>query len=394
VVCHTNHALDQFLEHLIAASVKDLVRIGRNGISIILESKNLRTISKQSFKSRLEAHALSLAFKAKELSEQILLNHLKSASRIKSPNWYSIREHLHRNYNKIYKQFLFPTRYKPNVGSRPVLFDLWLAGYEGGFAESKKLCISSRLETVLSIAKGNVYHLALEDRSALVNYWAEEITGDIIHNMSNLLRDIENSRTTISLVHEEVNRRILGTTNVIGLTTTGLAKNALVLRGVNAKVVVCEEATEVLEAYILSTFMPSVQHLILIGDHEQLRPQIRNHNLFSINSTRGKRYQLDRSLFKRLAGQSTEKPYVPISQLNIQRRMRLEISRLVRHTLYPELVDYLDIKYLPNIPGMRQNVFWYYYTHPEASAQRDTEGKSRSNDFEVQMTSALMHHII
>lgn len=97
----------------------------------------------------------------------------------------------------------------------------------------------------------------------------------------------------------------MGTGDVIGLITTGLAKNASVLRSVNAKIVVCEEAAEVLEAHMLGTFMPSVQHLILIGDHEQPRPQIKNYDLFSIESNRGKQYQLDRSLFERLVGQST-----------------------------------------------------------------------------------------
>ncbi|KAH8726711.1 P-loop containing nucleoside triphosphate hydrolase protein [Phaeosphaeriaceae sp. PMI808] len=394
VVCHANHALDQFLEHLIAAGVEDIVRIGGNGTSSLLESKNLRTISRQSFRTRSQAHALSLAFKEKELSGHVLLNYLKSASRIQNPDWHSVRDHLHRNYNEVYEQFLYSARNVSKTGSKVAPFDLWLAECEAGSVEPKRSFTSSKLETVLSIAKENVYHLTLEDRSTLVNHWTNEITGDIVRNMSASLRDIENSQTTISLVHEETDRRILGTADVIGLTTTGLAKHASVLRNINAKVVVCEEAAEVLEAHMLGTFMPSVQHLILIGDHEQLRPQIKNHDLFSIESNRGKRYQLDRSLFERLAGQSAGQHWIPITQLNIQRRMRPEISRLVRNTLYPRLVDHADTKSLPSVPSMRKNVFWYHHTNPEASHQYDTEGKSHSNDFEVQMTSALVRHIV
>lgn len=394
VVCHTNHALDQFLEHLITAGVEDIVRVGGNGTSSLLESKNLRTISRQSFKSRPQAQALSLAFKAKELGEQVLLNHLKSASRIQNPDWHSIRDHLHRNYNEIHEQFLFPARSESKTRSKLTPFDLWLAKCEQSSVEPMKSFTSSKLETVLSVAKQNVYHIALEDRPTLVNHWANEITGEIVREMTNSLQDIEHSKTTIRFVHEEVDRRVLGTTDVIGLTTTGLAKNASVLRSINAKVVVCEEAAEVLEAHILGTFMSSVQRLILIGDHEQLRPQIRNYDLFSIKSDRGKRYQLDRSLFERLAGQSTGQHQIPITQLNIQRRIRPEISRLIRETLYPRLVDHPDTKSLPNVPGMRKNVFWYNHSNPEASPQYDTEGTSHSNDFEVQMTSALVHHIV
>jgi hypothetical protein len=116
--------------------------------------------------------------------------------------------------------------------------------------------------------------------------------------------------------------------------------------------------------------------------------------MFSIESNRGKQYQLDRSLFERLAGQSTGQHQIPINQLNIQRRMRPGISRLIRETLYPRLVDYPDTKSLPNVPGMRKNVFWYHHTNPEASPQYDTEGKSPSNDLEVQVTSALVRHIV
>jgi hypothetical protein len=34
----------------------------------------------------------------------------------------------------------------------------------------------------------------------------------------------------------------------------------------------CEEAGEVLKAHTLTTFLPGVKHVILIGDYEQLWP--------------------------------------------------------------------------------------------------------------------------
>jgi superfamily I DNA and/or RNA helicase len=159
-------------------------------------------------------------------------------------------------------------------------------------------------------------------------------------------------------------------------------------------VIICEEAAEVLEAHMLSTFMQSVQHLIQIGDHEQLRPQVTNFRLFSLESNKGKQYQLDRSLFERLAKGSLGKPCIPITQLTIQRRMRPEISRLIRDTLYPRLVDHPVTKILPAVAGMRKNVFWYHHTEPEVRVQDTTRGKSHSNDAEVCMTHALVRHII
>ena len=39
------------------------------------------------------------------------------------------------------------------------------------------------------------------------------------------------------------------------------------------QVVIVEEEGEVFEAHILASFAPTTEHLILIGDHEQLRPK-------------------------------------------------------------------------------------------------------------------------
>jgi superfamily I DNA and/or RNA helicase len=101
-------------------------------------------------------------------------------------------------------------------------------------------------------------------------------------------------------VYDEVDRRVLADVDVIGVTTSGLARRISVLRHIESRVVICEEAGEVLEAHMLSALIPSVQHIIQIGDHQQLRPQIVNHKL-SMESLSGDLYQLDRSQFERMA---------------------------------------------------------------------------------------------
>jgi superfamily I DNA and/or RNA helicase len=57
------------------------------------------------------------------------------------------------------------------------------------------------------------------------------------------------------------------------MTTTGAAMHQQLLGGLGAKVVLVEEAAEVLEAHILACLSPSNEQLILIGDHYQLRPK-------------------------------------------------------------------------------------------------------------------------
>lgn len=63
---------------------------------------------------------------------------------------------------------------------------------------------------------------------------------------------------------------------VIGMTTTGAAKYRKLLQEVRPCLVIVEEAAEVLEAHTITTLSPACQHLILIGDHHQVRTTPKN----------------------------------------------------------------------------------------------------------------------
>lgn len=110
----------------------------------------------------------------------------------------------------------------------------------------------------------------------------------------------------------------------------------------------------------------SVEHVISIGDHEQLRPSTNNYNL-SLESQAGAPYKLDRSQFERLSVGEPGRLTLPVAQLSIQRRMRPEISRLIK-TIYPRLVDHNTTEVLPHVVGMRDNVS-NTYPHLDLSIQ-------------------------
>lgn len=57
--------------------------------------------------------------------------------------------------------------------------------------------------------------------------------------------------------------------------------------------VVVEEAAEVLEGHVITTLSQDCQHLILIGDHKQLRP---NPTVYAL----ARKYKLELSLFERM----------------------------------------------------------------------------------------------
>lgn len=151
--------------------------------------------------------------------------------------------------------------------------------------------------------------------------------------------------------------RVLAKAKVIDVTTSGLARNLDVLRQVQAKVMVCEEAGEVLEAHLLTALFPSVEHAILIGDHQQLKPQIANYELSSENPP-GTQYSPDVSLFERLLHPNNPKATpIPYSTLRTQRRMHPSIACLIRDTLYPDLVDDPSVHNHPAVEGMKNRLF-------------------------------------
>ncbi|PKC63904.1 hypothetical protein RhiirA1_396468 [Rhizophagus irregularis] len=126
------------------------------------------------------------------------------------------------------------------------------------------------------------------------------------------------------------------------------------------------QAGEVLEAHILSALTPSTQHLILIGDHNQLRPSVSTYSL-SMELQIGEYYQLDKSLFERFVD-GNNAITIERTRLLIQRRMRNEISDLIRHTIYEALIDGENTAKYPNICGAQHiNVYFIDHNHPEDS---------------------------
>ena len=139
-----------------------------------------------------------------------------------------------------------------------------------------------------------------------------------------------------------------------------------------------------------------IEHIILIGDHQyehhfimrfpnradhvnrQLRPKVNNYDL---TVEKGDGFDLNRSLFERLV----LKGY-PHTRLMAQHRMRPEISTLVRHLTYPDLIDAPKTQNRPNVRGLQNNLILINHDQPEtevgAEERRDMSAKSsRQNQY-------------
>lgn len=114
-----------------------------------------------------------------------------------------------------------------------------------------------------------------------------------------------------------------------------------------------EEAAEALEAPVIATCVETLQNLILVGDHQQLRPHTSNHEL------EDGPYYLNTSLFERMINNSLE-----FTQLQRQRRMVPEIRRLLAPIYGEDVIkdhpDVLDAAHRPSVPGMKDHRTWFF----------------------------------
>jgi len=171
--------------------------------------------------------------------------------------------------------------------------------------------------------------------------------------------------------------------NVIGMTTTGVSKYRALISSLEPKIVLIEEAAETLEATVTVACLPSIQHLILVGDHKQLRPQC------AVKEHEQDYYGLNVSLFERLVNNSVE-----FSLLQRQRRMIPEIRRMLKPIYGDDIMDHPSVEDLnirPVVPGMGGvNSYFFTHTWPES---RD-EQQSAMNEQEAEMVVQFFRYLI
>ncbi|KAK3062656.1 hypothetical protein LTS18_003615 [Coniosporium uncinatum] len=236
--------------------------------------------------------------------------------------------------------------------------------------------------------------MSLKERQNLLAYWRSDMFDRLQNGILTALQTFNETKEKFLTVRDEPDLRTLEECNVVGLTTSGLARNLPLIRRLNAKVLLCEEAAEVLESHLLTSLTPSIEHFIGIGDHKQLRPQVHSYDL-SVESKQGEQYALDVSLFERLVTPSaSSEAGIPFNTLRTQYRMHPLISRLIHCTLYPDILDADRVSEHPPVAGMKKRLFWMDHDHQEDSALDLTGSTSRSNSFEVEMCVLLIKHLI
>ena len=223
----------------------------------------------------------------------------------------------------------------------------------------------------------NVLELSLDQRWQLYRYW-------LLKQKSCIKKKEAIDKYSAMCAKYQETRQIsycsvLESQDVIGMTTTGAAKNYGIIQMLKPKIVIVEEAAEVLESHIISALSAGTQHLILIGDHMQLRPKPNEIKLAD-------KFKLDISLFERLVINR-----IPHATLNIQHRMRPEIARLVHPHIYSTLYNHESVQQYEEMKGVAKNMFFISHEYFE---EENNDLSSPVNKCEAEFTAALCKYLL
>lgn len=276
--CYTNHALDQFLKHLLDVGIQKVIRIGGRSQAPELEGKNLRVVSKDFGKTKVESQTLGKSYGELEA-------HMEDAGYAMKPlhqsqkglSWAAMGNFVRRKWPAIHEQLDRPDLEGfTTVTDDKLLHWLGVKSMRIQRGQNEDEVDVVRLERLTRAAQEDIHTLTKPERQILAMEWFKQWRESEIARIFEAIDHAASLRNDINTVHDEVNRRALIQADVIGITTTSLARHIKTLRRLGSKVIICEEAAEVMEAHVISALMPGVEHFIQIGDHRQLRPQIQN----------------------------------------------------------------------------------------------------------------------
>uniref|UniRef100_A0A8C2GVE2 Zinc finger, NFX1-type containing 1 n=1 Tax=Cyprinus carpio TaxID=7962 RepID=A0A8C2GVE2_CYPCA len=410
VVCYTNHALDQFLEGIHRFLKEGIVRVGGRSNSETLKPFGLRELTRASnFRKNLPQHlrrAHHDIYTQMEAAQELLKRQsvqLECSLRgvlkedflekyISSEHWDSLclqpvsATHTHtqtHTHTHTQRHCCAPCVCCSDELSATVL--LMCAQMQGHQKKKMKQMAKKELRKTSAMSEeeerqiSNVWILSLKDRWRLYRLWVLRYRSDLRTKALASEQDYQDAAERLNEIRRREDLCVLQQARVVGMTTTGAAKYRQALQELQPRLVIVEEAAEVLEAHTITTLSKACQHLILIGDHQQLRPSATVYDL-------AKNFNLEVSMFERLV-----RVNFPFVRLNYQHRMRPSIARLLTPHIYETLENHPSVLEYDNVKGLLTNLFFVDHDHFEEEIK---DGRSHQNPHEAQFVVALCRYLL
>jgi hypothetical protein len=387
VICYTNHALDQFLEDLLDIGIPADYMV-RLGAKCTPRTESLQ-LSKQSAHGRHPFGLINALNDDADMEEESS-RHLLSSLQNFRPDRRSLMEEL--EFSDVDSDFhaafqlpdLDPDDQLVGEGGKKVgefyLYDRWRNGHDAGVLIS---AVSAEHEAIWKMNKAA--------RASKIRTWEQALLQERISGVGSHVESYNRTERTLRDAWDQKTTRILQSKRIIACTTTAAAKYTKHLHSATPGIVIVEEAGEILESHVLTAMTPNTKQLVLIGDHQQLRPKVNN---YALTVEKGEGYDLNRSLFERLI-----RAGIPHTTLCQQHRMCPEISSLVRQLTYPDLIDAPSTLNRDPIKGIQGRVIFIDHKHPELAASqiadRHDQGTttSKENAWEAAMVLKIVRYM-
>ncbi|ODA84192.1 hypothetical protein RJ55_02710 [Drechmeria coniospora] len=246
--------------------------------------------------------------------------------------------------------------------------DIWL------HRAKRLLAMNSDLYQIKPVYRGNIYC-----------YLYKKMLDAATIQVQRIVRELDVSCRNLTAARWETSVRAIRDDGVriLGCTTTGLAKYRGLIAALQPRIMLVEEAAEAREGNIAAALYPTLDQLVLVGDHQQLVPQVQVHELCV------EPHRLNVSLFERLVNIK-----IPYCALRVQRRMVPTLRRVVQ-TFYPNLEDHESVTrpaLRPPVPGMGDCRLWWFQNRWTQS--RGADGYSYANPREAEMIVSFVRYLV
>uniref|UniRef100_A0A7M6DR67 Poly [ADP-ribose] polymerase n=2 Tax=Clytia hemisphaerica TaxID=252671 RepID=A0A7M6DR67_9CNID len=216
----------------------------------------------------------------------------------------------------------------------------------------------------------DVWQLSMPDRIRLVQLLIAKETNEMLEKFQRNLREFKDECKQKAELETQNEVEILKRKQIIAATVTGASINQELLREIKPQIVIVEEAAEVLEPQLVASIGSWTKYMLLIGDHQQLRPSVDAYHL-------RKDYNFDISMMERLINNQ-----MPYTTLQMQNRQRVEFAELLLD-IYPNLkTNHKRISGHKPATCLEKSVFFWDHQHEETKERsvRNEEEAKRAVD--------------
>lgn len=383
VLCFTNHALDQFLEDILDIGVAEDMML-RMGSKSTARTKGLRLFEQTSGHYRSKEIRDLLAVQSLDC-EGLAREVVTSAANLQSLKISKARLLDYLQYSDDESDFFYALSVPENeeedeeadmawvdqkgkVIKEDYLLNRWLSGLDAGV-----------FKDIIEKQHANIWRMDRNARTAYYRKWTQDFYREQAVILRNLVQEYTEKFDELRMLRDANKADIIRSKRIIGCTTTAAAKYTKELMNARAGIVIVEEAGEILEPHILTALSPNTQHVVMIGDHDQLRPKINNYEL---SVEKGDGFDLNKSAFERLVRGGY--PHVTLTK---QHRMRPEISSLVRNLTYPNLEDAPNTMNRPDLLGFQCNIVFINHSVLEVDEGHITDRRDGGSSVSRKSTS-------